>query len=61
MGPFTQDVSLWENDKPLNKVWAHQYAADELWNSDLWLNKNLSVLYKINSGVCESSEGQNAN
>ncbi len=61
MGPFTQDMSLWENDKPLNKVWAHQYAADELWNSDLWLNKPPSVLYKINSGVCESSEGQNAN
>lgn len=35
---FTQSLSLRENDKPLNKVWAHQHAADELWNSDLWLN-----------------------
>lgn len=40
MGPFIQNVSLGENDKPLNKVWAHQYAADELWNSDLRLTNN---------------------
>lgn len=58
MGPITQDLSLWEYDMPLNKVWAHQYAIDELWNSDLWLNKEPPLLYKINR---QKSEGQNAN